>query len=221
MVNVNIPLAQILEESRGLGHRLRSDLAVMRRGWGEAPGLAYRGPADFVLRHGTLKHGTKLPDDAPHGMERACYYNALLGSLAFGWAYIEGFAVHPAVRGDEGRAVPIAHAWNENANGEVFDLTWRWGWHVADWAMAGWYMGVPFTAARAHDCTWHGDGSVLHDPQRGWGVLASPWAGEESPGELAGLIGVIAGDMKREGGKFARMAVDLERRARAEGWPSA
>jgi hypothetical protein len=220
-MSTRIPIAQLLKESQGLGVRLRTDLAVMRRTWGEAPGLTYRGPADFVLRHGTLKRGVQLPAGEPPGQERACYYNALLGSLRHGWAYVEGFAAHPAVRGDEGLAVPVAHAWNEDAEGHTLDLTWRWGHHLDEWASLGWYMGVPFTAARAHDCTWNGDGAVLHDPKRGWGVLARPWIAEESPGELAGLVAVIATDMKREGGEFARLAVELERRARAEGWPAA
>ena len=54
---------------------------------------------------------------------------------------------------------------------------------------------MPFSAARAHDCTWHGDATVLDDFNRGWPLLREPWAGEPSPGNLTGLAERIAEDL--------------------------
>lgn len=208
-----IALIQALEDSRTIDARLRHDLADMAETWPHT-GLAYQGPADFVLRHGQLK---RADTPAPfQGAPRQCYWNALLGSLSRGWAYVEGFAAHPMVQGVDGRAAPVAHAWNEDA-GRVIDLTWPLGAYVS----LGAYMGVAFSAARAHDCAWHGDACVLHDEHRGWGVLTNPWTGEDSPGDLSGLLDVVVADMRAHGGDFARTAKQLERRARAQRWPAA
>lgn len=215
-MNRIIPIVQALDEAPRMGTNLRVALADMRRAW-PVDGLTYRGPADFVLRHGTLKRGSAIPDGHPLGAPKRCYWNALYGALAHGWAYVEGFAAHPIVYAQGERAVPIPHAWNEDADGNVIDRTWP----LHNYADLGVYMGVAFTAARAHDCTWHGNASVLYDPERAWGVLRDPWEGEASPGDVTGLVAVIARDMRAEGAEFARLGVELERAARAGGWPSA
>ena len=127
-------------------------------------GCAYRGPADFVLRHGQQY----VPTDTPEfiGAPKKCFGNAIALAAIHGFRYVEGYAVDP------GRAqAAIHHAWNVTAEGLVIDSTW------ANTGVV--YLGVEFAVGRADDATWNGDATVLDDHNRGWPLLREPWEGED------------------------------------------
>jgi hypothetical protein len=136
-------------------------LVRTRDQWKEVPGLAYRGPADFLLQHGIFY---PVPAHArmPQGAPLTCYGNALAWAAVRGWPYVEGVAI-------DRLKVPMAHAWNVE-NGELRDTTWM------NTGLA--YFGVEFCTERADDCAWNGDASVLNDGNRGWPLLRQHWAGE-------------------------------------------
>lgn len=145
-------------------------------------GLAYRGPADFVLQHGEWFDPAPLPPHIPPALPGHCHANAMDAAALYGLDYVEGFALEP----DNSEA--ILHAWNADAAGGLVDATWT--------GMRGWltirdgrptmfvgrpgsaYLGVRFSVERADDCTWNGDACVLDDRHRGWPLLRSPWHGE-------------------------------------------
>lgn len=154
---------------------LRQKLRRMR--WRDTPaGCLYRGPADFVLRHGTPYEWRPLPENVRPGAPRACFGNAI--ALAHdaqvrgtGLHYVEGFALDP------GRTrLPILHAWLVDDEGKVVDPTW---WRYPTDA----YLGVIFSTARADDATWNGDACVLDDWMRGWPLFRQPWTGENPHAE--------------------------------------
>lgn len=136
-------------------------------------GLAYRGPADFVLRHGESFEPRPLPDEYEYGAPKACYGNAIVLAATRGLGYVEGYA-----RGPFGLAIP--HAWNTDDEGRLIDVTWSAifddGVRAAIPDSA--YLGVRFSLGRADDATWNGDGSVLDDWKRRWPLLREPWTGE-------------------------------------------
>lgn len=140
--------------------------------------LHYAGPADFVLREGTLMPWRPLPPEAPAGQMARCYHNAIMFSLVNALPYVEGYAIHRS-------GIAFAHAWNLDERGRVLDITWD----ERRIEMPAWraYMGVRFSAWRAHECTWHGDACVIDDFHRGWPLLAEAWDGEDSPGDLSEL----------------------------------
>lgn len=126
-------------------------------------GFEYRGPADFVLRHGRWWPVGPFRRDLPRGPERHCYGTSIGAVVLLGLRYVEGYAVHQAAPDDV-----IPHAWNADEDGRVVDLTW------VPHGVA--YLGVEFCIERADDASWYGDACVLDDFHRGWPLLRSRWS---------------------------------------------
>lgn len=183
--------------------QLRVGLAGLRREWRDAHpghGLAYDGPADFVLRHGSgpRVEAPALLAGVGQGIPGKCYANAIHAAAVYGHAYVEGFALHA------GLARPVQHAWNVTVFGRLVDRTW------AGLPIPAAYMGVAFALERADDCTWNGDATVLDDHHRGWPLLREPWEGEP-PGltwprsdRIAALHAPRDGDHRRARLLYAR-----------------
>lgn len=131
-------------------------------------GLAYRGPADFVLREGRWWKPAPRPGRIRRGAPRACFGNAIAAGVLYRLEYVEGFALAPT-----SGAEPVPHAWNIDGNGNVIDTTWPIPGRA--------YLGVAFSIERADDATWNGDAHVIHDYKRGWPLLATKWRGETAP----------------------------------------
>ncbi len=115
-------------------------------------GMAYGGPADFVLKHGKQYESAELtPEEMGmlkevlkgqcHYKVKQCFYNAQSIGLAGTIGYCEGYA--------DSLGLPMEHAWN-TINGKVIDMTWRFrrgGKPVLGVIPSGWeYFGVEFPA---------------------------------------------------------------------------
>jgi hypothetical protein len=156
---------------------LRNALALMREAFQPVPGLAYRGPADFVLRHGTYYP----PQDAnpPYNMPpRMCYGNAITMCLWHKMRYVEGYGLCHHLTDEEPPAV-MHHAWNLMPHGALADVTWDSPLkpHLHRVYGLG-YLGVEFSLERADHATWHKDATVLEDPENDYPLLHEPWRGE-------------------------------------------
>lgn len=168
--------------------QLQSRLEHLRDLYPTLPDHHYRNPHDFVLREGTVYRC--LRSRPSKLLPNHCFHNAIVVATVYGMPYVEGYAQPFA------RAEVVAHAWNLDARGNVVDVSWSPEVDPLDRA----YLGVQFSARRAHDCSWHGDACVLDDNKRDWPVLREPWQGEESPGDLDGLLEVMAADVVAEVG---------------------
>lgn len=162
-------------------------------------GLLYRGPTDFVLRHGRF-YEPAGPGRLPWGAPRSCFGNAIAFGVRYDLRYIEGFAVS---RADGG--VLVHHAWNSDGR-RAFDVTWR--------APGAAYIGVEFSPERADDATWNGDASVLDDFNRGWPLLREPWNGEPpgavwAPSDRLGLF--VTDDESEAATRVAALQAEAER----------
>lgn len=152
--------------------------------WRPVPGLLYAGPADFVRRHGRWYDVARTAPGAP----RLCYANAIGYAVAFGWAYVEGYAMVPLTPGSSRTVAPgvvmrmaagdevVQHAWCVDDAGRPVEVTWP----VPGRA----YRGVAFAAERADDATWNGDATVLDDFHRGWPLLRREWPPDGDPGDV-------------------------------------
>jgi hypothetical protein len=170
--------------------RLREFLQIMATDVGgkheraRAEGYAYLSSYEFVLREGEEFEPAPCPPTMAM-YPKLCFGQAIMLSATLGLPYVEGYA-YP------GRGFPaIQHAWNLLPDGRVLDVTWaraeRAGGDPANRA----YLGVRFSARRADGATWDGDASVLDDWQRGYPILREPWQGEDSPGDVTGLLDTI------------------------------
>lgn len=143
----------------------------------------------FVLRNGHL--GKPAPRPAGHAKmkDKECFHNAthyLMEHGERGWRYVEGYASRP------GLGILVHHAWVEDAEGNVHDLTWRL-------PQTCHYFGVSF------------DPLVLHkqlSEQEYYGLLAGPVAYNhefmfEQDKELKGIIETAV-----EAAKAIRAALD-------------
>lgn len=178
---------QLTREQRALRDHLRAYVAAYEAD----PDLVYRGPGDFVLRHGHWYDGRPLRRDVDPGAPSACYGNAIVYAVVRGWRYVEGFAYQP---GDE----PRQHAWLLDERGLLVDPTWPL---ASPWTA---YLGVVFSVERADDATWNGDATVLDDFNRGWPLLREPWAGEDASLEwpLSPRLEAIR-DLRDSGSRFS------------------
>lgn len=160
---------------------LRRELRRMR--WSERASreFAYRGGADFVLRHGVEYAPRQLPERFRHAAPGLCYANAISASIVYGVEYVEGYALDPDLQ------KVFAHAWNADEGG-VIDTTWTGevDLRVADGKPTLYvgkpgaaYLGVRFSSGRADDATWFGDASLLDDRNRGWPLFREEWRGED------------------------------------------
>jgi hypothetical protein len=123
--------------------------------------LHYRGPADFVLRHGRWYD----PELKPWGSPKSCFGNSVICGLKFGMRVVEGYVLF-----DE-HDYPVHHAWNVKG-GKAIDTTPLYEKPLA-------YFGVEFHPGRVDAATWHGDASVLDDYHRGYPLFQQPWKGED------------------------------------------
>lgn len=165
--------------------RLRSELA-MYAGCGRMTptGYAYAGWPEFVQRHGEEFECVPCPRHL-YMRPRYCYGNAIMLGVMAGLPYVEGMACpHPDMP-----AVP--HAWNLDEQGRVVDSTWALGEDGAP-AEGRAYLGVRLSVRRADEATWEGDSCALDDWKRRWPILREPWQGEDSPGDVDGLLEVFA-----------------------------
>ena len=111
-------------------------------------GMAYTGPADFILKHGTQYKSAKLTSEEMDILKRVldrqcsykpkqCFYNAQSIGLGGEIGYVEGIA--------DSIGLPMEHAWN-TINGKVIDMTWRMnndGQPIIGVIPEGWeYFGV-------------------------------------------------------------------------------
>jgi hypothetical protein len=112
-------------------------------------GMAYGGPADFILKHGQEYKSAKLTDEELDMLKnvlsrqcsykvKQCFYNAQSIGLTGTIGYCEGYA-------DSLGGIAMEHAWN-TINGKVIDMTWKMnnkGKPVLGTIPAGWeYFGV-------------------------------------------------------------------------------
>ena len=92
-------------------------------------GMAYSGPAAFILEHGKKYESQELTDDETDLLKKVlliksrwqkkqCFYNAQCIASASNNTirYCEGFA--------DSLGLPMEHAWN-TINGKVIDMTWK------------------------------------------------------------------------------------------------
>jgi hypothetical protein len=94
-------------------------------------------PARILLRHATARQDVPLPAWLPRGPMGECYNNALLALLASAGraeepVYVEGYAY------SSDTDIIYEHAWVENLDGQVFEVTWPPGETRS-------YMGMAFT----------------------------------------------------------------------------
>ena len=140
-----------------------------RRHYGRL-GAAYSSPYDLVLTHGQ-PYRPRILEPTRRGHAKRCFANAILAALTPDQhaIYIEGYALL-SVGGQP--PVMFNHAWVEVPDtGKAYELTWP----IAGLA----YLGIAFSAERAHEATWYGDGSVMQDAKRGYPLLQQPWVSEE------------------------------------------
>ena len=144
-----------LETIRGLRKQMATELTE----------FIYYGNEDFLLQHGRYYTPKPFPDSMWRGAPRACFGNAILVAAVYGLTYVEGYALNEC-------RLPIHHAWNADADGNVLDCTWLQ-------YPGSEFFGVEFSVERADDATWNGDASVLDDWKRGFPLFKSPWNGED------------------------------------------
>lgn len=190
----------VLRAPRTPNAELRAALAELAQFMGERwrhGGYVYAGPAGFVLEHGVGWTGElAMPVGVMAGAPRMCFGNAITTAVLEGLRYVEGYALHRRV------PLPIHHAWNLDAGGNVVDVTWAP--HARDLGLGEVaYLGVEFSVERADDATWNGDANVLDDHERGWPLLRQRWEGEPEnlqwpPSDrITGLRCLAAGDIER------------------------
>jgi len=144
--------------------KLRALVAAERDTWlagsrGLAARLAYRGPADLVLREGrSYAVGSSLP------LAERTAFAAALHLAAHGWSYLEGFALFRA----GSRYRTRLHAWVVSPAGEPVEV------HAAAPAVA--YLGVQLPPWRVALALAGGSVSALDDYTRGWPLLTWPYA---------------------------------------------
>lgn len=84
----------------------------------------------LVLEHGQLWLGGTRPFGIRGGTPRQCYKNAWRTAKLYGYAYVEGYAIHAGL-------FPVGHAWCVAPDGTVIDPTWSPNRGTL-------YLGVPF-----------------------------------------------------------------------------
>lgn len=161
--------------------KLRAELDVYERAGRMTPvTYAYTGWPQFVRLEGREFEARPCPRRL-HMRPGYCYGNAIVTAVHEGLAYVEGMAI-PSLNFP---AVP--HAWNLDAEGRVVDTSWAAVERQTPIAGRA-YLGIAFSVRRADEATWDGDANVLDDWKRKWPLLRELWIGEESPGDLTGML---------------------------------
>jgi hypothetical protein len=178
--------------------KLRWALFKLREAFEPVPELVYRGPADFILRHG--KFSLPTPHNYPMAHTNLCYGNAIVGAEKYGLEYVEGFAMCHHIL-DPDPPVVMQHGWNETPFGQVVDLTWNTSGGATVSRVNGLaYYGVQFSVDRADVATWTNDATILEDPEHGWPVLREEWKGEDPhrEWEISGLLRLMRAKASKE-----------------------
>jgi hypothetical protein len=120
-------------------------------------GFHYRGAGDFLLQHARFYRPQSLPRPELHGQAKRCFVNAAMAAINGSRTgcrlyYVEGYAT---------LVIPTHHAWCADADGNVYEVTWR---------KAGTsYFGVEFLPRAMHR------GTVLDDWQGGYKLYRNPF----------------------------------------------
>ena len=142
-------------------------------------GMAYTGPADFILQHGRHYKSAKLTPEEMDMLKDVldrqcsykmgqCFYNAQSIGLGGRIGYVEGYA--------DSIGLPMEHAWN-TINGKVIDMTWKdnnGGQPIIGNIPEGWeYFGVELPSKKINDM-WRKSGlshPLIGDWEGGWPLL--------------------------------------------------
>ena len=141
-------------------------------------GMAYSGPADFILKHGKQYESAEL---TPEEMEmlrdvlkgqcrykaKQCFYNAQSIGLTGKIGYVEGVA--------DSVGIPMEHAWN-TINGKVIDMTWKMNngdEPIVGIIPGGWeYVGVQLPNKMINKMWGTGQSTAMIDNwETGWPLL--------------------------------------------------
>lgn len=137
-----------------MAFRLAMGIVGSRPSWKETSN--YVCMEHFVLVHGRFYRGVRLPKHYRSGPIKRCYDNSREGMNRYpNLEYVEGYVTS---------MIPIMHAWNQDANGDVVELTLREAFlPVKDRS----YFGVLFDA----DYAAYTHGSVIDDWEENWPLL--------------------------------------------------
>lgn len=153
------------EAQQAIEKHLKMILDLKKSQCHKPEGYAYYGNEDFLLQHGRWFAILPFPcRQVTQGAVKACFGNALMRSVLYGYRYIEGYAMAPKI------GLPIHHAWNADKDWNLIDSTWM------NTGLA--YYGVEFSAGRADNATWFDNSTVLDNPFDRWSLYKEPWQGE-------------------------------------------
>ena len=150
-------------------------------------GMAYSGPAAFILEHGKKYESQELTEDEMELLKnvlqtqdrwkmKQCFYNAqcIASSSNDSIKYCEGYA--------DSLGLPMEHAWN-TINGKVIDMTWKMNNDnkpVLGVIPDGWeYVGVELPVSLVydlHDKTGHAS-PLIADWENGFPLLKKRFKG--------------------------------------------
>ena len=150
-------------------------------------GMAYSGPAAFILEHGKKYESQELTEDEMELLKnvlqtqdrwkmKQCFYNAqcIASSSNDSIKYCEGYA--------DSLGLPMEHAWN-TINGKVIDMTWKMNNDnkpVLGVIPDGWeYIGVELPVSLVydlHDKTGHAS-PLIADWENGFPLLKKRFKG--------------------------------------------
>jgi hypothetical protein len=82
----------------------------------------YLSTEDFILKHGKLAMGRKLPKGYTHGRIKQCFYNSQMMLMDH---FIAGSGRLTYVEGYVASIIPVHHGWLVDTEGNVIDLTLR------------------------------------------------------------------------------------------------
>lgn len=184
----------------GDGARVAAERELHRRveAFGRAPGMVYRGPSDFILRHGRYYAARETPPQYEHlrGPLRHCFKNTM-----------EACELNPELTYTEGvylvRGTPEAHAWATDPDGLPVELTFPTDRHLLSratgpgesmpfqptehWA----YYGVQFPKVGfVRDYFERWALGMIELPECGYPLLRQPWTEimERLPSDVPGTM---------------------------------
>lgn len=126
-----------LDNPSGLHRQMIMTTEVMKA-HGGAKDFRYRTFYDMVLELGEEKHVEKvtIPDGFEAGRPKSCYVNAaMLAMTTNNLTYVEGYAA------TDDLGISMSHAWVEDEDGNIIDVTWGALEHVTGAS----YYGIKFS----------------------------------------------------------------------------